>query len=92
MNDLLSGLVFYVDVKTADGADAGHLFTPLLEDMGADIVPSWMSNAMGVTHVLFKDGDDRTLEKVVASGGMVQCVNVGWAVEYVLPIQSLQQC
>ncbi|KAK3062014.1 hypothetical protein LTS18_004982 [Coniosporium uncinatum] len=36
---------------------------------------------MDVTHVLFKDGDDRTLEKVIASNGGVQCVNVGWAVD-----------
>lgn len=74
-------MVFYVDVKTTEGADAGHLFAPLLLDLGAEVVPSWTSNSMGVTHVLFKEGDDRTLEKVVASGGTVQCVNVGWAVE-----------
>ncbi|KAF2103064.1 hypothetical protein NA57DRAFT_72049 [Rhizodiscina lignyota] len=80
-HNLLTGLVFYVDVRTADGADAGHLFTPLLVDLGAEVVPSWTSNFMDVTHVLFKDGDDRTLEKVVASGGMVSCVNVGWAVD-----------
>jgi hypothetical protein len=65
-NDMLTGCVFYVDVKSVDGADAGQFFKPLLEELGAEIVPSWTSNSMGVTHVLFKDGDDRTLEKVVA--------------------------
>jgi hypothetical protein len=78
---LLTGCVFYVDVHTSEGNDASHLFIPLLEELGAQVVPQWISNGMGVTHVLFKDGDDRTLEKVVASNGMVQCVNVGWAVE-----------
>lgn len=80
-NSLLLGCTFYVDVRTAEGSDAGSLFIPLLKDMGASVVSQWTSNSMNVTHVLFKDGNDRTLEKVVASNGMVKCVNVGWAVE-----------
>jgi len=78
---LLAGLCFFVDVNTSEGANARHLFVPLLEEMGAGVVPHWTSNNMDITHVLFKDGDDRTLEKVIASNGGVKCVNVGWAVE-----------
>lgn len=80
-NSALKCCVFYVDVRTAEGNDAGGFFIPLLKDMGASVVSQWTSNSMPVTHVLFKDGDDRTLEKVVASNGGVKCVNVGWAVE-----------
>lgn len=83
VSNILSDCVFYVDVNTSEGSDASHLFIPLLEELGGQVVPQWTSNGMGVTHVLFKDGDDRTLEKVVASNGAVMCVNVGWAVEYV---------
>ncbi|KAF1982569.1 hypothetical protein K402DRAFT_193919 [Aulographum hederae CBS 113979] len=78
---LLTDCVFFVDVNTSDGDDARHLFVPLLEEMGATCVGQWTSNTDDITHVLFKDGDDRTLEKVVASNGRVQCINVGWAVE-----------
>ena len=39
---------------------------------------------VGITHVVFKDGGKRTLEKVRASKGLVQCVGVGWVLEYVI--------
>ena len=36
---------------------------------------------IGITHVVFKDGGKRTLEKVCESKGVVLCVGVGWVLE-----------
>lgn len=36
---------------------------------------------VGITHVVFKDGGKRTLEKVRESKGVVLCVGVGWVLE-----------
>ena len=38
-------------------------------------------NKVGITHVVYKDGGKRTLEKVRASNGIVSCVGVGWVLE-----------
>ena len=81
---ILSGAVFYVDVNSADGADAADIFIPLLTEMGATCVPGWQNSLDGITHVLFKDGQRKTLEKVAASRGKIKCVNIGWPLEYVM--------
>lgn len=36
---------------------------------------------LGITHVVFKDGGVRTLEKVRYAGGLVKCVGVGWVLD-----------
>lgn len=36
---------------------------------------------VGITHVVYKDGSKRTLEKVRESKGLVLCVGVGWVLE-----------
>jgi len=36
---------------------------------------------VGITHVVFKDGGKRTMEKVRAAGGLVSCVGVAWVLE-----------
>lgn len=36
---------------------------------------------IGITHVVFKDGGKRTLEKVRESNGVVLCVGVAWVLE-----------
>jgi hypothetical protein len=36
---------------------------------------------VGITHVVYKDGGRRTLEKVKDAGGVVRCVGVGWVLE-----------
>ena len=36
---------------------------------------------VGITHVVYKDGGKRTLEKVQSSNGVVVCVGVGWVLE-----------
>ncbi|KAF2795694.1 hypothetical protein K505DRAFT_323879 [Melanomma pulvis-pyrius CBS 109.77] len=76
----LTGTVFYVDVAS-NGKSQNHLFTGLLEDLGAQVVRDWSGNNMGLTHVLFKDGSPTTLEKVLATHGDIKCVNVGWALD-----------
>lgn len=40
---------------------------------------------VGITHVVYKDGGRRTLEKVREAKGVVLCVGVGWVLEYVGP-------
>lgn len=41
----------------------------------------YSSNKIGITHVVYKDGGKRTMEKVRASKGAVHCVGVGWVLE-----------
>ncbi|KAJ5280830.1 hypothetical protein N7478_006202 [Penicillium angulare] len=36
---------------------------------------------VGITHVVYKDGGLRTLEKVKHAGGLVKCVGVGWVLD-----------
>ena len=84
---LLKGAVVFVDVHTTEGADASVLFTELLIQMGARCVKSWNWNSneegskIGITHVVFKDGGKRTLEKARETNGVVSCVGVGWVLE-----------
>ncbi|KAI1309777.1 hypothetical protein F5Y03DRAFT_347343 [Xylaria venustula] len=90
---LLRGAVVFVDVHTTEGADAGRIFVDLLVQMGARCVKSWPWNPattadakldtskVGITHVVFKDGGKRTLEKVNESDGIVQCVGVSWVLD-----------
>lgn len=85
---LLKGAVVFVDVHTTEGADASGLFTELLTQMGAKCVKTWSWNPnsddgskIGITHIVFKDGGKRTLEKARQTGGVVSCVGVGWVLE-----------
>ncbi|KAI0109113.1 hypothetical protein GGR51DRAFT_106993 [Nemania sp. FL0031] len=90
---VLRGAIVFVDVHTTEGADAGRIFVDLLVQMGARCVKSWPWNPIsptggepdvskvGITHVVFKDGGKRTLEKVVESKGAVQCVGVSWVLD-----------
>ncbi|KAG9242304.1 hypothetical protein BJ878DRAFT_178814 [Calycina marina] len=87
-NALLKGAVVFVDVHTSEGADASLIFTELLTQMGARCVKSWPwsgnpedGTKIGLTHVVFKDGGRRTLEKSRATGGVVTCVGVGWVLD-----------
>ncbi|KAM3532564.1 hypothetical protein NHJ13051_000027 [Beauveria bassiana] len=90
---LLRGAVVFVDVHTSEGADASLIFVDLLTQMGAKCVKSWSwnpdsasnsessCNRIGITHVVFKDGGKRTMEKVRRSNGVVQCVGVSWVLD-----------
>ncbi|GIC91042.1 uncharacterized protein Aud_007483 [Aspergillus udagawae] len=95
--NVLGGAVVYVDVHTTEGEDASGIFIELLQQMGARCVKSWgwnprastssgdMTNRrdskVGITHVVFKDGGVRTLEKVRQAAGLVKCVGVGWVLD-----------
>ncbi|KAK3300144.1 uncharacterized protein B0H64DRAFT_7784 [Chaetomium fimeti] len=89
---LLRGAVVFVDVHTSEGADASSVFVDLLTQMGARCVKTWSWNPnnssetgadsrVGITHVVFKDGGKRTMEKVRESRGVVQCVGVTWVLD-----------
>ncbi|CAF3592858.1 hypothetical protein SNK03_001702 [Fusarium graminearum] len=89
---ILRGAVVFVDVYTSEGADASSIFVDLLTQMGAKCMKSWSwnptssendmtSSKVGITHVVFKDGSKRTLEKVRESNGVVQCVGVSWVLD-----------
>lgn len=86
---LLRGAVVFVDVHTVEGADASAIFVELLTQMGARCVKAWnwnpndedASSKIGITHVVYKDGGKRTMEKVRETSGVVQCVGVGWVLE-----------
>ncbi|KAI6783160.1 uncharacterized protein J7T54_000662 [Emericellopsis cladophorae] len=90
---LLKGAVVFVDVHTSEGADASGIFVELLTQMGARCRKHWdwnpdgssnnecTSHKIGITHVVFKDGGKRTLEKVRRTKGLVQCVGVSWVLD-----------
>ncbi|KUI70437.1 hypothetical protein VM1G_06212 [Cytospora mali] len=86
---LLRGAVVFVDVHTMEGADASAIFVELLTQMGARCVKHWTwnpndegaSSKIGITHVVYKDGGKRTMERVRETGGIVQCVGVGWVLD-----------
>lgn len=86
---LLRGAVVFVDVHTIEGADASAIFVELLTQMGARCVKYWTwnpndddaSSKIGITHVVYKDGGKRTMERVRETRGVVQCVGVGWVLE-----------
>jgi len=46
-----------------------------------ELSPDVTASKVGITHVVYKDGGKRTLEKVRSSNGIVQCVGVGWVLE-----------
>ncbi|CAM1510138.1 Fc.00g004730.m01.CDS01 [Cosmosporella sp. VM-42] len=88
---LLRGAVVFVDVYTSEGADASGIFVELLTQMGAKCMKSWnwnpssngesSSSKIGITHVVYKDGGKRTMEKVRESNRVVQCVGVSWVLD-----------
>lgn len=85
---VLVGAVVYVDAHTADGADASAAYEDSLRALGAKVLKSWNWNPdggnkdkIGITHVVFKDGSPRTLQKVKDSKGVVVCVGVGWVLQ-----------
>lgn len=96
-SQVLRGAVVYADVHTTDGADASGIFVELLNQMGARCVKNWTWNPrmslspvdgvdpkegkIGITHVIYKDGSMRTLEKVKETAGVVKCVGVGWVLD-----------
>jgi len=84
---ILSGVIAFVDVKTADGDDASAPFVESLKSLGAKVVKQWAWNGeeldkVGITHVIFKQGGPRTLSKVKMAKGSVKCVGLGWVARF----------
>ena len=52
-----------------------------LEDETEPSDASTPGGKIGITHIVYKDGGKRTLEKVRESKGVVLCVGVGWVLE-----------
>ena len=79
----LAGVTAFIDVRTADGDDAGGPFAETLKSLGARVVKQWAWNGedvenVGITHVIFKQGGPRTLSKVKMAKGAVKCIGLGW--------------
>ena len=81
---VLAGAVIYLDVHTTDGADASSCFCDMLKNLGARVLKNWAwnpssaSDKIGITHVIFKEGSPRTLQKVKQAKGIVRCVGLSW--------------
>ena len=71
-------------------ASIGHNVDHAQPNQDQSVESSVPNGKVGITHVVFKDGGRRTLEKVNESNGQVFCVGVGWVLEWVLP-SSLKQ-
>lgn len=78
VSSILKNVTFYVDIWGSDGSCASQYFVPLLEELGAKVSKEWTDE---ITHVLFKDGDMKTVQRIAKSKGAIKGVNVGWALE-----------
>ncbi|KAJ4358659.1 uncharacterized protein N0V89_003243 [Didymosphaeria variabile] len=76
---ILRGTRFLVDV-TSNGEDQSLFFTTTLEEMGAQVFREW-TETTSLTHVIFKEGSQETIDKIRASNGTVKCINTGWLVD-----------
>jgi hypothetical protein len=54
---------------------------PALGRQEEPILAETPGSSIGITHVVYKDGGKRTLEKVRAAKGQVLCVGVGWVLD-----------
>lgn len=75
----------FVDLLTQMGASCvkfwawdpnGSNNSTLGEDEG-----TMLESKVGITHVVYKDGERRTLDRVRQSNGVVQCVGVSWVLD-----------
>ncbi|CAI4218758.1 unnamed protein product [Parascedosporium putredinis] len=94
MNSLLDDADIWSTLGTPPRSPHKHLDAALLRgavvylltQMGARCVKTWNwnpneSSRIGITHVVYKDGSKRTLERVRDSNGVVQCVGVTWVLD-----------
>jgi hypothetical protein len=61
--------------ESAPASTGADIFSPGSQSVGTP------AGKIGITHVVFKDGGKRTLEKVRDTNGVVCCVGVGWVLE-----------
>lgn len=83
-NGVLTGAVVYVDVRTSEGADASAIYIELLSGLGAKVVSS-ITDASLLTHIVYKDGNPKTLDKIrrasMGDGINVKTVGVSWPLD-----------
>ncbi|KAB8336869.1 hypothetical protein FH972_021177 [Carpinus fangiana] len=77
----------FVDLLTQMGAKCVKSWTwSSRASTGGNVAepePNMSTTKVGITHVVFKDGGKRTMERVREAHGRVLCVGVGWVLEYV---------
>lgn len=79
-SSILRGTTIYVDVRTSEGADASTIYIELLTNLGARIVRDWKENS-NLTHIVYKDGSPKILEKARLSDSDVKVVGVSWPLD-----------
>ncbi|KAG8774802.1 hypothetical protein FRC12_001819 [Ceratobasidium sp. 428] len=80
-NAPLRSCVIFVDVRTAEGEDAGSLFIDMLRGLGAKVVSK---PTPSTTHFVFKSGHQSTLTKhKLWDDPRPFLVGIGWVVECV---------
>ena len=77
-SNVLAGAVVYIDVKTSEGADASAIYIDLLSSLGGKVSREWKDN---LTHVVFKDGNSKVLEKARLSDSDIKVVGVSWPLD-----------
>jgi len=78
ISSILSGATVYVDVRTSEGADASAIYIELLTNLGARVVKEWKDN---LTHIVYKDGSPKILEKARLSNIDIKVVGVSWPLD-----------
>ncbi|KAK5090588.1 hypothetical protein LTR05_000763 [Lithohypha guttulata] len=76
--NILSDAVICIDVRTSEGADASAIYTDLLTSLGAKAVKDFSEK---ITHIVFKDGNPRLLEKARLSQADIKVVGVAWPLD-----------
>ncbi|KAI9612421.1 hypothetical protein KEM48_004153 [Puccinia striiformis f. sp. tritici PST-130] len=74
----LKNVVAFVDVRTAEGDDAGKVFVEMLKALGAKVVGR---PVFPLTHIIFKAGKPTTIEKyMIHPRPKPALVGIGWVV------------
>ncbi|KAM0748664.1 hypothetical protein T439DRAFT_69716 [Meredithblackwellia eburnea MCA 4105] len=87
-NNVLQGVIAFVDVRTGDGDDAGMIFVDMLKSMGARVTTR---PTLTLTHIVYKSGRPGTLHRyrqhpepkpfLVGISWVVRCAEVGARVD-----------
>ncbi|KAH8700218.1 hypothetical protein BGW36DRAFT_373663 [Talaromyces proteolyticus] len=73
----------FVELLTQMGAKCvkSWSWNPRASQSPVDGVEPINNSKVGITHVVYKDGGVRTMEKVRQAGDLVKCVGVGWVLD-----------
>ena len=81
--NVLNGATVYIDVRTSEGADATAIYIDLLSNLGAKVIKEWKESS-SLSHVIYKDGNPKTLEKLRTASAdekNVKCIGVSWLLD-----------